>query len=411
MSFGPYGIGHIDGTAVLIPKVAPGDLVEAQIISKRRNYSLAQVRRIVERGLTGRVPPCPYLPECGGCDWQQINYFDQLRLKADMMVSQFRHALGIKLDPQDLVEPAPAEFGYRSRIRLMVGRSGALGYRELDGKRLVPITHCAVAAVAVEAAAELARSLAPRCREIEIVGGDAGEVLIAHLHSPVSAGDHAHAERLLATNHAVAGVILKAAGTRQVLGNVATRILPEPELELLSDADHFSQVNHAQNLKLVAAVMDLTQPHRNLAVLDLFCGSGNLSLPAARRGAIVTGVDADEPAITAARANASRLGLDAQFIAMPADGTAEFLKRAHYKPDIVIMDPPRVGAVTLMEPLARLQPGKLIYVSCDLRTLLRDVSLLRRNGYRVGYVHAFDFFPNTHHIELVVECSNQGARY
>jgi 23S rRNA (uracil1939-C5)-methyltransferase len=137
--------------------------------------------------------------------------------------------------------------------------------------------------------------------------------------------------------------------------------------------------------------------------LDLFCGAGNFSLPLARRGARVTGVDADTLAIAGAQRNAARMGLkDAQFIAMKAAETARFFDRARYRPDLVIVDPPRTGALELMESVARLRPRAVIYVSCDTTTLVRDLQKLCANGYEIHGVRGFDFFPNTHHAEVAV---------
>ena len=118
------------------------------------------------------------------------------------------------------------------------------------------------------------------------------------------------------------------------------------------DADLFSQVNRAQNQKLVASVMEMAAIRESCAVLDLYCGAGNFSLPASRRGARVTGVDDDAGAIAAALRNAARLNFrDAQFIAMKASATADFLHRARYRPDVIILDPPRTGALDMMEPI------------------------------------------------------------
>jgi 23S rRNA (uracil1939-C5)-methyltransferase len=118
----------------------------------------------------------------------------------------------------------------------------------------------------------------------------------------------------------------------------------------------------------------------------------------------VTGVDAIDEAIAAARRNAARLGFDnAHFIALKADENARFLAGVRYHPQIVILDPPRAGAHSLISLLVRLKPRRVIYVSCDVSTLARDLRVLAAAGYRRGRLRAFDFFPNTHHAEVVAE--------
>jgi 23S rRNA (uracil1939-C5)-methyltransferase len=99
--------------------------------------------------------------------------------------------------------------------------------------------------------------------------------------------------------------------------------------------------------------------------------------------------------------NATRLKFaDAQFIAMKASETADFLHRARYRPEVVILDPPRTGAADLMEPIIKLHAPRIIYASCDVTTLARDLAMLARGGYKVERVRGFDFFPNTHHVEI-----------
>ena len=404
MTFGPYGVGHLDGATVLTPNVAPGDLIEAEITAPRRGHATGRVVRVVRAGPDRREPPCVYLPQCGGCDWQQIAYPAQVRLKAELLVAEFRRSLGVELATHELIAPAPAELGYRARIRLSVAPDGELGYRQLESHRMVAIERCLVAAGEVEVAGELARALRGSCAEIELVAARRGHVLIAQLRRAPTARAIALAARVMAAESRIAGIILRGGAARSVVGDVTLTVEPEPGCAIIAAADRFSQINHPQNVKLVATVMEFAELRPGTALLDLFCGAGNFSLPAARRGATVTGVDADALAVADARANALRMDLrDAQFLAMGADETARFLRRAKYRPAVVILDPPRTGAAALMATIATLGAPRVIYVSCDPPTLTRDVAKLATRGYRVARVRGFDFFPNTHHIEAVAE--------
>jgi 23S rRNA (uracil1939-C5)-methyltransferase len=226
-------------------------------------------------------------------------------------------------------------------------------------------------------------------------------VLVADLTRTPTPADRGSAQRIISSGHGVAGIVLRG-GVRDVIGDAIISIEVEPGCEIEGDADLFSQVNRAQNRKLVESVLESAAIRPGMRVLDFFCGTGNLSLPAARRGANVTGVDADALAIEAARRNAMRMRLDAaQFIASRATESADFLFRARYRPDLVIVDPPRAGALDLIEPIARLHAASVIYVSCETQTLVRDLRVLLANGYRIANVRAFDFFPNTHHAEVV----------
>ena len=400
MTFGPFGVGRLDGKAVMVPNAVPGDSLEVTVVQERPGYLLARAERVLKAGDARRTPPCPYLPRCGGCDWQQIAYPAQARFKAEVVAATLNRALGLDLDPATLIEPAPAEFGYRARVRFQVGRGGRLGFYEAGSRRLVEVEHCMVAAAEIRMPHEFAAEIG--CEEIEVVADRGREVLVAHLARPPGAAALGRARRLVEGDARIAGAVLRAGNTREVIGDVTLAVELEPGLELEVDADLFSQVNRAQNLKLVAAVMEMAGASVDARVLDLFCGAGNFSLPAARCGAEVMGVDAEMLAVAAAARNAARLGFKrAEFAAMEAAELARFLLRARYRPDVVIMDPPRSGARELIEPLLRMHAARVIYVSCDLATLARDLRALCAGGYIIAEIRAFDFFPNTHHVEVV----------
>jgi 23S rRNA (uracil1939-C5)-methyltransferase len=401
MTFGPFGLGHLDGKTVMVPNAVVGDRLDVAAAADHRDYVLAKIRHIVRAGADRRDAPCPYLPRCGGCDWQHIDYAAQVRFKGEVVARELNRALGADIDPAGLVEPAPAEFGYRSRIRLKVGAKGALGFHEAGTNAIVEIDSCLVAEAGLEMPLHLARSLGKRAAEIEVVRDATSVVQVAHLKSVPTPEDLRRARHVLESSAALAGIVLRSGSHRATLGAAAIAIELEPGLTLEVDADLFSQVNHAQNRKLVATVMELAAIHDSSAVLDLYCGAGNFSLPALRRGARVTGVDDDADAVAAATRNAARLDFrNAQFIAMKASATADFLHRARYRPDLVILDPPRTGALDLMPSIARLRAPAIIYVSCDVTTLARDLASLAHAGYKLNRVRAFDFFPNTHHVEI-----------
>src|SRR5271166_744857 len=403
MTFGPFGVGRHDGKAVMVPGAVAGDRLDVEIVSQRRDYALAKIREVVRASAHRRVAPCPYLPRCGGCDWQHIDYGSQVRFKGEVVARELGHALGVAIDPVGLVEPAPAEFGYRSRIRLRVGAKGTLGFYAAGSNTIVEIDSCMVAEPGIRMPLHLARSLGKRVEEIEVVRDGAREVQVAHLKKPPTEEDLRRARNVIESDAETAGIVLRSGTHRATVGEVAIAIELEDGLSIEADADLFSQVNRAQNRMLVASVMEMAAIHDSPAVLDLFCGAGNFSLPAARRGARVTGVDADAGAIAAASRNATRLNFrDAQFVAMKASATADFLHRARYRPEVVILDPPRTGAPDLMEPIVKLRAPGVIYVPCDVTTLPRDLRVLAGAGYKIKRVRAFDFFPNTHHVEIAV---------
>src|SRR5579863_1059786 len=257
MTFGPFAVGRLDGQAVMVPNAAPGDLLEVAVVEERAGYLVARVEQVLKAGAARRTPPCPYLPRCGGCDWQQIVYSAQTRYKAEVIAATVNRALGLELNPAKLIEPAPAEFGYRARIRFQAARGGRLGFYETGSRRLVEVEHCLVADAKIRTPHEFAAEI--ECEEIEVVADRGREVLVAHLARAPRASVLERARRLVERDARIAGAVLRSARAREVIGEVSIAVALEPGLELEVDADLFSQVNRAQNLKLVAAVMEMAE--------------------------------------------------------------------------------------------------------------------------------------------------------
>src|SRR5271157_3353271 len=274
MTFGPFGVGRLDGKTVMAPNCAPGDLMEVEIQSERRDYALARMVKMLRPGPERREPPCPFLPRCGGCDWQQINYPAQVRLKAELIAAEISRALKVLLDPADLIEPAPAEFGYRSRIRLQAALGGKLGFHEFGSNRLVEVDRCMVAIEGIRIPRRLAAALGRALEEIEVARDAGREVLIAHLSRPPAAAEIRGAREVMDTDPEIAGIVIRGGRAREVIGDPAIAIELEPGLEIAVDADLFSQVNHAQNRRLISFVMEAAQARDGARILDLFCGAG-----------------------------------------------------------------------------------------------------------------------------------------
>jgi 23S rRNA (uracil1939-C5)-methyltransferase len=178
------------------------------------------------------------------------------------------------------------------------------------------------------------------------------------------------------------------------------RVTLEPGLDLEVPADAFTQVNAGGNLLLVETVLAFAGAAAGERVLDLYCGAGNFSLPLARRGARVRGIERSPVAVEAATANAARLGLrEASF---ECATVAHALRRVT-PADLVVLDPPRAGARDALAALAAIRAPRVVYVSCDPATLARDVRTLRDSGYRLLRVQPIDLFPQTYHVESVAE--------
>jgi 23S rRNA (uracil1939-C5)-methyltransferase len=229
-----------------------------------------------------------------------------------------------------------------------------------------------------------------------------GAALAATASARPGPADLAASEALLARVASLRGTVVSGGGARQVAGDPMLRIPLEPGLDLEVPADVFAQVNPGGNRLLVGSVLELGAFTAGERVLDLYCGAGNFSLPLARRGAVVHGVERSGVAVATARANAARLGLE-QTSFQHAAVTDALRGRAPGAVDAVVLDPPRSGAADALDALAALRPLRIVYVSCDPATLARDVGVLVSRGYRLARVQPIDLFPQTYHVESVAE--------
>ena len=183
-------------------------------------------------------------------------------------------------------------------------------------------------------------------------------------------------------------------------------IFGKRSLQILADYGSFTQVNPHQNWNLIERVVEWVDLAGREKVLDLFCGSGNLTLPLAQRAGKVWGVDRDERAIRKAAENAGVNGLiNCTFIkARTEEGIGRILQETD-SIDVAVLDPPRAGAREALDVLTLLGPKKILYVSCEPPTLARDLARLRALGYSVKRIQPLDMFPQTYHMEVIAELS------
>jgi 23S rRNA (uracil1939-C5)-methyltransferase len=181
-------------------------------------------------------------------------------------------------------------------------------------------------------------------------------------------------------------------------------ILGRRSLQIQADYDSFTQVNPYQNWKLVKRVVEWADPSDRENIVDLFCGSGNLTLPMAQRAGKVWGIDQDERAIKNAAENARKNRIEnCFFIPATASGGIRRILVETDSVDVVVLDPPRAGAKEVLDAIVRMKPRKIIYVSCEPPTLARDLRRLGEMGFRLRRIQPLDMFPHTYHIEVIAE--------
>lgn len=408
LTVGGRGLGRHQGKAVFVPDTAPGDRVACRIVRSHRHYDEAELLELITPAAGRRVPPCPLAGACGGCQWQHLPYAVQLEWKERLFAEQLQRG-GLAGEEQLLpIVAAPVEFAYRNRVQYKCRQTEGgfvAGFYRAGSHYVIDAPGCLLPRPEIASARAALQAAVSGCPcpealpQLDISCGDDGQVaVIAHV---LPGADHLLADWLkgLALTHGYAAALQ--VGRKETIRVLAAdpsllTLVGDPPLAVTVSAGGFAQVNPEQNRRLVAAVVVAAQLTGTERVLDLYCGAGNFTLPLARRAAAAVGIEEYAPAIADARRNAAANGIaNASFHAAPADRTVH----DHGRFDVVLLDPPRTGAYPVIKRLVELGPRRILYVSCDPATLVRDLQPLVHNGYRLLSSQPFDLFPQTWHVE------------
>ena len=413
MSHEGRGIAHVNGKTVFVFGALEGETVLMQVQKSSRKFDQATTLEVFEASPLRVAPRCAAYQVCGGCSLQHLDNDDQVAFKQQSLLDMMAHA-GIEVG--ELLEPLrAAAWGYRDKARLGVKYVAKkervlVGFRERNTPFIADMQRCEVLLPAVgERLGELSRlvgELDARAQipQIEVAAdGERVQLVFRHLQ-PLSSADR---ERLsdFARREGF-DLLLQPGGPDTV-----TPLYPErSELSLRPDYDHdirigfnaldFAQVHRDINRQMVAQAMRLLELEAEHRVLDLFCGLGNFTLPLARRCASVTGVEVDEPMLLRARAAAQANGIDnteyyCADLTRPDPGSAWMRQRY----DRILLDPPRSGALEMAQSIADFDAERIVYVSCQPSSLVRDAAIICAQGYRLSALGVMDMFPQTSHVE------------
>lgn len=409
---GGAGVGRLqDGRVTFVHRTAVGDRVEVRVTEEKPRWTRSELVRVLQPGAGRREAPCRHYDRCGGCTLEHLEYPAQLEAKAGIVRDALQR-IG-KLDvAAPAVEPSPTEFRYRNRVTFTLRRGAegvVAGFHELEAPdRLVDVAECLLPEPAIDVAWRTLRATwGPDARRLP--SGDelrltlrssrTGEValLVDGGYAPGRPLDLLETvEGLVAVWHRTG----PAEGYR-LLGGLDTLrdVWADEEVELSGDV--FTQVNRGASELLEAHVLErvaATAPDR---VLDAYAGTGLYARRLEREGVDVTAIEAHPEAVAEARraAPSSRV----------LEGAVEARLAEALPVDVAILNPPRAGvAEAVADALAAAGPDRVVYVSCDPATLARDLRRLV-DAYDVAGIRCFDLFPQTAHVETVVELERCGT--
>ena len=418
----PSNKDHGRGKAVFVPFVLGGEKVEAALTEEKPGFARAHASAIVESSPHRVQPACPYYARCGGCHYQHAGYDHQLEIKQEILRENLRRIAKLELRCEVQVHPSPP-WNYRNRSRLQVRTRPefAAGYFKFASHELLPVEECPISSplinrgiAALWRAGRSGKAVEGVCEVEFFANSDDTQILLEFLCAPEArrASVRAWAEDLCATMPEITGVV----ALREVQKGVQEPLVAVGGSELTYQTGNavyrvsagvFFQTNRFLTDELIKIV---TAARSGELALDLYAGVGLFSTALACNFRHIISVETSQTAANdlqynlpvngkAVRATAEQYLSEFGDQGRPSDTLPQLLH-----PDLIVVDPPRSGlGERVTRLLACANAPRVTYVSCDPSTLARDLVPLLASGYRVEEAHLIDLFPQTFHLESVVQ--------
>jgi 23S rRNA (uracil1939-C5)-methyltransferase len=412
------GIADTSGKKVFVAGALDGEEVRFVRRKSRRNFDEAELLDVITASPERVAARCAVFGRCGGCALQHVSIDQQRAIKFETLRDNLAR-IG-QVEPRRWLEAVtgPA-WHYRRRARLAVKDVSAkgrvlVGFRERHAPFITDMHRCEVLAHPVDGLIDplsesIGRlSIRARIPQIEVAVADNATALVYRVLDPPS-GDDLDEFRRFGEEHDVR-IYLQTGGLDSVsLLHPDTEqeplyyTLPEFDVRIEFEPVDFVQINDEINQAMVGSALELLEPEQEHRVLDLFCGIGNFSLPLARRCGETLGVEGEATLVRRAAANAAGNALSnatfRQADLAAIDGTEKWLQGPW---DRVLLDPARSGAAEVVRHIGRMDPARIVYVSCHPGTLARDAGVLvNEAGYTLDAAGIIDMFPHTAHVESI----------
>lgn len=366
VAFGGHGVGRVDGFVIFVPFAAPEDVVEIEIVERKKKFARGRLLKIIEPSPKRTVPLCRYYGRCGGCSYQHIDYEYQLKIKQRQVQEAFSR-IGGMLQPQvSEVIPSPRVYGYRGKAQLHAAKTAGgfhLGFMDVSGGKIVDIEHCDI----------MDETINEQIQHTRIKG----DVSFDNDDLIFWSGPPGHPDE----------AIVRVAKGR----------------EFLVPRTGFFQANLYLTDRMVAEVCSLVGEKNKGTIIDACCGSGLFSIFLAPYAQRMVGVEINEKSVKFARINAERHAIqNAEFICGDIEEVLKDQIRKENAVDLIILDPPRTGlSPEALTAISSLESQDIIYVSCNPATQARDIKILNEHGYELQILQPLDMFAQTEHIEII----------
>ncbi len=432
------GVCDYNGMTVFVRGAVTGDHVIAHIIKVKKTYAVGIIKKITQRSPIRIEPRCAVSERCGGCCFAHIKYDAELDIKYQQVADNFKRIGGLDVDLKPIIG-SPSESRYRNKAQYPVGLDGKfaqIGFYAPMTHRIIDCADCALQPEDFKGVVDAFRDWI-RDKRISVYDGDTEKGLLRHIYirKGFATGEImvcivANGREIPFADELIETLKDEIKGLMSVILNVNTKntnVVLGDECITLYGNDYitdelcglkfnisplsFYQVNHDAAELLYGKAKEYAGLTGEETLIDLYCGTGTIGLTMARSAKQLIGVEIVEQAVENAKKNAELNGIDnARFICGDASRAAEILLNEGIKPDVVILDPPRKGCdAQLLETVAKMQPERVVYVSCDSATLARDCARFAEIGYKVTEATPVDMFARTGNVECVCLLCKQTA--
>ena len=428
-------VGHYDGMAVFVRGAVTGDEIIAHIIKAKKNYAIGIVKEILTPSPHRIESDCPVSDKCGGCSFRNMTYDAELQYKQGRVADAVKRIGHIDAPVMDIIGADTVD-NYRNKAQYPVciinGKLQA-GFYAYKSHRIIPCADCRLQHSSFK---DILDIIAKWVRKNNVTSYDeqTGKGLLRHIYirrAPMTAeimvclvinGKSIPNESdFVASFKQYDGVKsiclnINRENTNVILGNETKMIYGEPTItdillgkKFVISPESFYQINHDQCEKLYTKATEYAGLTGNETVVDLYCGVGTIGLTMADKAKQIFGIEIIPQAIDNAKINAQQNGItNAEFFCGDAYDGAKELEKRGITPDVVILDPPRKGCQKeLFDVVEKMNPKRIVYVSCDSATLARDLAILQTKNYQTLEVTPVDMFPRTPHVETIVLLSHK----
>ena len=380
------GIGKLNNKVVFVENALPGEIVDIKILKDKKNYMEASVNKIIKKADNRIESICPYFSKCGGCDLLHINYNDSLRFKQDKIENIIKRYLNKSIKINEIVK-SDNNFYYRNKTTFQVKES--IGFYKNKSYDIIPIDNCLISCKLINDSIKYLKKLDLNkinkitCRssenELMIIIESNNDIDIANLKEIATS--------IYIKNNNDYNLVYGNKYITEYIGDYKYLVSP----------DSFFQINLNVCLKLYSKIKEYVGNNKN--ILDLYCGTGSIGIFVSENNNVL-GIEINEFAIKDAKENAKLNNI--KNIDFLCGESGKKLNDIKFNPDVIIVDPPRSGLnKETINNIFKFNANKIIYVSCDPMTLVRDLNLLNEK-YDIIELTPYDMFPNTKHVENLV---------